>query len=405
MPAVNTVKSWRSLSLTLVSDEHLPPTDSATISDMPELVSLGITCQGPLKQLQVANCPQLAHVGVWHISHHNAEQQGAEQLPATSLQFAELPALRNLGLIGSFDDLAGDEALRNVDRITMNGSLTSDTVRGINRCRGLVSLDLTLADITGEAVPASELLEFSKAQAVTIRSKAAAAVWLTSLIGNMPNLQSLDMRFPKLTAIDLAGLNGCTQLKHLVLHGIDDPGEPLAFLNSMSNLDQCLLLGCPSVGRIYLSPQAGVRRLYFKYGRLDALEINGAPNLSAVYLGNEAHSYSDDDARLNKLDIGSLTVRSSPSLLYLMVDGIDSTTRFSDISLATIPKLRSLSLSTPPADRQPVACRLTVEGDFSELLRSRLFHLSTDQTSFDRLNASPVLKDAKVIGVNVFDNQ
>ena len=403
--AVNAVKSWRSLSLTLVSDEHLPPTDAATISDMPELISLGITCLGPLKQLRFANCPQLANVGVSHISHHGAEQQGAEQLPATSLQFAELPTLRNLGLMGSFNDLAGDEALRNVDRITLNGSLTSDTVRGINRCRGLVSLDLTLTDITGEPVPVPEVLEFSKAQAVTIRSKTAAAVWLTSLIGKMPHLQSLDMRFPRLTATDLEGLKKCTQLKHLVLHGIDDPGEPLAFLNSMPNLDQCLILGCPSAGRIYLSPRAGVRRLYFKYGRLDAIEIDGAPNLSAVYLGNEAHSYSDDDARLNKLDIGSLTVRSAPSLLYLMVDGIDSTTRFSDISLASIPILRSLSLSAPPADRQPDACRMTVEGEFSELVRRRLFHLSTSQASLDRLNASPILKDSQAMGVNVIADQ
>ena len=380
--AVNAVKSWQTLALTLVSDDDHPPVDAtanAAISDMPELSNLGITCESPLKLLHVENCPQLANVAVVHSAGQRmAQQPGAEQLPATSLQFDDLPTLRSLYVAGSFDDLAGDEVLRNVDRIVTVGSLTSNTVRGINRCRGLMNLNMNITGITGEPLPDSELEEFRRTTVALISSNNASAAWLTRLIAKMPTLERLDLRLAGLTAANMAGLKNCTQLKHLYVYGIDDPGEPLAFLNSMPHLDQCLVLGCPRVGRIRLSKHAGVQRLYFMYGRLDDLEIDGAPNLTAVYLGRDAHGYNDHDARLNKLDIGSLSVRNVPNLLYLMVDGLDSTIPFTEIVLADAPKLRSLLLRAPPAKRQLEKCRLAIEGEFPKLAQRRLFHVATD---------------------------
>jgi hypothetical protein len=88
----------------------------------------------------------------------------------------------------------------------------------------------------------------------------------------------------------------------------------------MPELHQCLVLGCPRVGRVRLTTKSGVRRFYFKYGQLDELEIDGAPNLTAVYLGNRAFGYNDRNAELPRLDIRRLAVRNAAELLYLMID-------------------------------------------------------------------------------------
>jgi hypothetical protein len=217
----------------------------------------------------------------------------------------------------------------------------------------------------------------------------------------MPQLERLDLRIRGLKGEDLAGVSNCTQLKQVIIRGIDDPGEPLDFLNALPHVDQCLVLGCPHIGRIRLTEQAGVQRLYVKYGRVDSVEIHGAPNLTAVHLGHEAHGYNDDDALLNKLDIGRLKVCGTTQLLYLMVDGMDSTTPFTEIAVANAPHLRSLLLRAPPIDRQAEPCRLTVDGVFPELIQYRLFHLATDQASLDRLNASPLLRGEERIGVDI----
>jgi Leucine-rich repeat (LRR) protein len=396
VPAVNAVKSWHRLSLTLIGDDHLPPTDSATsvtISNMPGLSHLQIISECPLQAVYVEHCPQLAGLAVSH---------NTVQRPGTSLHLHELQVLRQIDLAGAFRELDGDGALDHVTRIVLEGSLTSDTVRSINRCRFLESLDMKVTEVTGAPIPITELQSLPRVLDARVRLETLDASWLLRLIGKMPALKRLDLRGMGLTAPALASLSTCTQLEYLGVRGIDDSGEPLEFLNVMPKLDQCLVLGCPRVGRIRLTKQAGVRRLYFKYGRLDELAVDGAPNLTAVYLGHEAFGYNDDDARLNKLDIGSLTVRDTASLLYLMVDGLESTVPFTQISLADTPKLRSLLLRAPPAERQPTKCRLMTEGAFPKLVQRRLFHLRADQASLDRLNESPILHGGDLENVEVY---
>lgn len=408
--AVNSLRSLQRLSLSLVranDSDGGKIASEAILENMPELEQLSISCKCPLEQLTVENCPRLAGISITHVGEplssfaNNTNQSRGEPLPPTSLHLDTVPSLRTIYLIGWFDALTGDSALKDITKVSIEGEITSETIRGINRCRGLENLAMKIRQLSGDPVPASELTDFPQALSVTIYSETADAARLSKLVGNMPKLQRLNLRVPGLKGADLAGLENCTQLKHLNVRGIDDPDEPLAFLNSLPDLDQCLVLGCPHIGRIRLTAQAGVQKLYFKYGRIDVLEIDGAPNLSAVYLGREAFGYGDNDARLNKLDIGSLLVRDTPKLLYLMVDAIDSTTPFSEVSLDSTPMLRSLLLRAPPPEKQKTSSRLTVEGEFSKLVQRRLFHLATDQASLDRLETSPIFKGGELVDVEV----
>ncbi len=238
----------------------------------------------------------------------------------------------------------------------LNGALASDAVQTISLCRSLEWLDLKIAAMRGDAIPIAQLSELPHVQYALIRLETTDASWLVRLIGKMPALQQLDLRGRKLTGRDLAPLSHCTQLTEMYVRGIDDPGEPLTFLDAMPALDQCLVLGCPRVGRVRLTERTGVRRFYFRYGQLDELEIDGAPNLTAVYLGNRAFGYNDNDARLPRLDIRRLAARNAANLLYLMVDAQESHLPFTEIALADCPKLRSLTFHAPPPEIQSERC-------------------------------------------------
>jgi len=209
------------------------------------------------------------------------------------------------------------------------------------------------------------------------------------------------VRGRNLTAADLAPLAHCPRVEQIYVRGIDDPGEPLAFLESMPQLDQCLVLGSPRVGRVRLSQRTGVQRFYFKYGQLDELVIDGAPRLTDVHLGHTAFGYNDDDARLPRLDIGRLTVRDAPNLRYLMVDGQASKLPWTDVALADCPRLRSLTLHAPPPEIQPTKCRLTTGGTFPELVQRKLAHLVTNEASLTRLDSSPLFHGGTLDSVEV----
>jgi hypothetical protein len=178
------------------------------------------------------------------------------------------------------------------------------------------------------------------------------------------------------------------------LGGIDDPGEPLTFLDSMPALDRCAVGGCSRVGRVRLTKRTGVRQFHFGYGQLDELEIRGAPNLTTLYVGW-------GQAGGNKLDIGRLAVRSVPNLRYVMVDAVPSKLPFTEIALADCPKLRSLLFRAPPSEVQPTKCRLTTNGTFPQLVQRRLIHLTTDKESLARLNDSPLLREGYIEDVQI----
>lgn len=400
LSGVNAVKSWQRLSLTIVADGDLATTASefvVTLNDMPHLTTLKVTCDTSVEEFRISNCRELANV----LIQHGPQQESSLPLCATSLAFDTLPALHTVGLEGSFDGLTGDQALSNVTRMTLFGAITARTVRGICQCHDLCELRLHVSDYAGNALTDSEIPEFSKAVGVDICTTTADAAWLTRLVAKMPQLERLDLRVRGLNGENLAGISHCTQLKQIIVRGINDPGEPLDFLNALPQVDQCLVLGCPHIGRIRLTERAGVQRLYVKYGRVDSVEIYDAPSLTAVHLGHEAHGYNDDDALLNKLDIGRLKVCGATQLRYLMVDGMDSTIPFAEIAVANAPHLRSLLLRAPPSDRQAESSRLTVNGIFPELIQYRLFHLATDQASLDRLDASPLLRGEERLEVDV----
>jgi hypothetical protein len=332
---------------------------------------------------------------------------------------AHLTRLESLNLAGTAIDGRGLAHLGRLDKLRhldlRDTAIQPEHLRTLSVLKSLRTIELPAAAITDEVLavlgrlPHLRSLVLAKASVsdrglaslAQLRLETLDASWLLRLIGKMPVLKRLDLRGRGLTASALAPLSSCTRLEYLAVRGIDEPGEPLAVLNAMSKLDQCLVLGCPRVGRIRLTKQAGVGRLYFKYGRLDELEIDGTSNLTAVYLGHEAHGYNDDDARLNKLEVGCLTVRNTANLLYLMVDGLESALPFTEISLADTPKLRSLLLRAPPVERQPIKCRLMTEGAFPNLVQRRLFHLRADRASLDRLNDSPVLRGGDMEEVEI----
>jgi Leucine-rich repeat (LRR) protein len=393
--AVNAVKSWHTLALTLAPPDDPRASGSAavvTINDMPELSHLRIQSESPLDTVNVVNCPRLSALVVMH---------NAAQRPGAAVQLGNLPALRDLYLDGSFRQLADRAGFGRVARLVLYGALASDLVHTISRFQSLDWLDLTIADVLGDPLPIAELSTLPHVQAAQVRLETMDASWVVRLIGKMPALQRLDLRGQGLTAQDLAPLSHCTQLTEIYVRGIDDPGEPLTFLDAMPRLDQCLVLGCPSVGRVRLTERTGVRRFYFKYGQLNELEIDGAPNLTAVYLGHEAFGYDDHDAKLPKLDIRRLAVRNAANLLYLMVDGKESKLPFTEIGLADCPKLRSLTLRAPPPEIQPLKCRFAAGGTFSQLAQRRLFHLATDQQSLARLNDSQFLRGGDIEDVQI----
>ena len=177
--------------------------------------------------------------------------------------------------------------------------------------------------------------------------------------------------------------------------GIDDPGEPLTFLDSMPALDRCSVGGGSRVGRVRLTKRTGVRQFHFGPGRLDESEIGGAPNLTTLYVGWGQAGGS------HKLDIGRLAVRSVPNLRYVMVDAVESKLPFTEIALADCPKLRSLLFRAPPSELQPTKCRLTTDGTFPQLVQRRLIHLTTDKESLARLNDSPLLREGYVEDVQI----
>ncbi|MCY2990694.1 MAG: hypothetical protein NTY19_22870 [Planctomycetota bacterium] len=127
-------------------------------------------------------------------------------------------------------------------------------------------------------------------------------------------------------------------------------------------------------------------------GRLDELEIDGAPNLTTVHVG-----YGGS----RKLGICRLAVRSVPNLRYLMVDVVESKLPVTEITLADCPKLRSLLFRGPPSELQPTKCRLTTNGTFPQLVQRRLIHLTTDKESLARLNDSPLLREGYIEDVQI----
>ena len=390
--AVNAVKSWHRLSLNLVPDEDSATSDShmsAKISDMPKLATLRVTSASPLKSVHVADCPALASLGV---------MQTASDPVGTAVHLDRLPALRDISLHGNVLGLTGD-GLEQVTRMITQGSLTTDTVHAIARCRSLLSLSMDVAEVTGNPIPATGLSELPHVVSAQIHLHRVDDSWLLRLVGQMPMLEQFDLRGLGLDSSALAPLSNCPRMKHLLVRGVDDPGEPLAFLNSMPELDQFLVLGCPRIGQIRLTKDCGLRRFYFKYGLLNELLIDGAPNLTSVQLGHDAHGYNDEDARLNPLEIGRLTVRNAANLIYLMMDGKQSVLPLTEITVEETPHLRSLLLRAP--ERQSTNCRLTVAGQFPELVQRRLFHLRVDQFSLNHLNASPILRGGDVEDVEI----
>ena len=332
--AANALKIWHDLRLTLAAPDGTPstrPASVAVIADMPELSRLIIKSLGPLDAVRVANCRRLSLLSL--------EIDAAEGAGA-ALHLDSLPSMHDLHLKGAFQQIEGRTELHGVTNLKMCGSITSDTVRAINSCRSLQSLDLEIADLTGDPLPLTELSELPHVQHAQVRLGTSGASWVLRLVGSMPALKRLDLRGQNLTARDLAPLANCTQLNEIFIRGINDPGEPLGFLNFMPELDQCLVLGCPRVGRVRLTAKSGLRRFYFKYGQLEELEIDGAPNLNSIYLGNRAFGYNDFDAVLPRLDISRLTVRNAAELLYLMIDAQGSNITFTEFGLAECPKLR-----------------------------------------------------------------
>lgn len=384
--AVNAVKGWHSLSLTLTAQDETSaasPVPVATVADMPDLSFLAIKSQGALEAVHVVNCPRLSTLVLTH---------DVPARPGAALHLVNLPVLQELHWDGAIRQVEGRAALGRVTKLKIRGTLTSDAVRAISGCRSLAGLQMEITNVSGDPLPIAELSELSHVQAAQVQLRVADASWLLRLLGKMPALQRLDLRGQNLTAQDLAPLCHCTQLKEIYIRGINDSGEPLTFLDSMPALDQCLVLACPHVGRVRLTEKSGVRRFYFKYGQLDELEVNGAQNLTAVYLGNRAFGYHDQDARLPRLDIRRLAARKATKLLYLMVDAQASKTPFTEIALADCPKLRSLTLHAPPPDTQPARCRLATSGVFSQLVERKLYHLATDAENLARLNDSRLLR-------------
>jgi hypothetical protein len=237
-----------------------------------------------------------------------------------------------------------------------------------------------------------ELSELPQAGYAYVKLRTSNASWVLRLVGRMTALERLDLRGHDLKGQDLAPLSNCTHLNTIYVRGINDPGEPLTFLDSMLELDQCLVVGCPRVGRVRLTEKAGLQRFYFKYGQLDEIEIDGPRNLTAVYLGNEAYGYNDKDAELPRLDIRRLTARDAPELLYLMVDAQESSIPFSDIVVGDCPRLRSLTLHAPAPVLQSTKCRLVADGDFSRLVERKLYHVATDAESLATLSDSEMLR-------------
>ncbi len=293
--SVNTVKSWQNLTLKLAAPDAASPARAAervAIDAMPELSRLEIASREPLETIRVAGCPRLASLTVTHdmVAHAGA-----------ALQLSNLPDLRALQVKGVFREFAGKAELERIQYLAVSGVLTSSAVRALSGCRALERLELTLTGTAGDPIPIAELAELSRVEYAQVVLGTAEASWGLRLVGKMPALKKLYLRGRDLTARDLAPLANCRKLTEIYVHGIDDSGEPLAFLDSLPDLDQCLVLGCPRVGKVRLTAETGVRRFYFKYGQLDELEIDGARKLTEVYLGHKAFGYNDDDARFPRL--------------------------------------------------------------------------------------------------------
>ncbi len=386
--AVNAAKSWDQLSFRLASADGLQPTNSAasvTISDMPELSYLGITSECPLDAVRVVGCPRLVTL---RLSHDTGQHPGA------AIHLEGLPALQQVYLAGAFRQIDELTETRRLTRLDIDGALASDAVQAISRCQSLERLDMKIADVMGAPLPIAELAELPHVQSAHVQLAPTNAAWLTRLIGKMPALQQLQLYGRGLTAPDLTPLSHCTRLTEISLAGIDDTGEPLTFLDSMPALDRCTVGGCPRVGRVRLTKRSGLRQFHIGSGRLDELEIDGAPNLNRVDLGWGSASHG-------KLGIGRLAVRGAPNLQYLMVDAVKSTLPFTEISLADCPKLRSLLFRAPSSELQPAKCRLTTDGTFPQLVQRRLIHLRTDEKSLARLNGSPLLSEGYVENVQI----
>lgn len=395
VPAINAVKSWHSLNLKLVQKENLPiqePLPAITLNDMPELKRLSIATEGSMDAVTVENCPQLESFGLQH---------DLILRPGASLHFENLPSLQHLHLNGAFRELSGTAAFSQITRFHLHGVPTSDVVRTIGRFSSLMSVDLKIVDVAGDQIPMDQFAELPDMQSAEVQLQSANASWLVRLIGRMPALQKLNLRGQSLSGEQLAPLSNCRKLTMLSIHGVDDPGEPLKFLEAMPEIDQCLILGCPHIGRIRLTKKTGVRRFYFKYGQLNELEVDGAPNLTAVNLAHEVHGYNDIDAQLPELEIGRLIVHDAPKLLYLRAVSKESAIPFAEISLSDLPMLRSLTLYTPPPEKQPLRCRLKTDGVFPKLVQYQIFHASTDQESLARLNDSPILRGGELDDVQV----
>ena len=378
--AVNAVKSWHRLAFSLAHPDDLTANGDAAvviISDMPELSYLLIRSKGSLHEVHVVNCPQLS---VLHVEHD------AVQGPGAVMHLDGLPTLQHLSLKGVFRDLAGRSEFARVQRLQFEGVVASDAVKMLSNCQALERVDMKIAGLLGDPLPVAELSELPHVQSARIRLETTDASSLVGLIGKMHALQELVLGGVGLTGQDLAPLSHCTQLTRLSISGIDDPGEPLMFLDAMPVLDQCDMLSC-RVGRVRLTNRTGVRRFSFNFGQLDELDIDGAPNLTAVYLGRGHY------AGFRKMNIGRLTVRNVPNLLYMKVDAVESMLPFTEFVVADCRKLRSLLLRAPPAELQPIKCRFTTGGSFPNLVKRRLIHVATDQQSLDRLHNSPMLRE------------
>lgn len=384
--AVNSVKAWRQLTLELASEKDQADPASITLSDMPELTSLQLVCASPVSEIRIRNCPRLALLGIRRAA--GTPTIALKPAVATTLRLDALPQLGMVSLEGSFDKFSGDNSWQHLTSLTVDGTLDAQAIPTILNCRALQHLTLTLQEMNGAPRDDSAFSRLSNMRSVRIDAQTAKAAWLTRLVGAMPDVEMIDLRIPGLNAGHLSTLAACTRVKTLLVRGIDDPGEPLTFLTAMPDLDQCLVLGCPRVGTIRLTAQTRVRRFFFKYGRIDSLEIDGAPNLARVALAQDAHGYNDSDARLNELDLGKIHIVSAPALKALVVNGSRSRIPMRTLTVGTAPQLESLVVNGPLSPLQARRCRLIVTDPLPKLFSRRLSQIAIDETSLNHLKGS-----------------
>ena len=417
IPAINEVKNWRQLNIQLVrplhqSNDSAPPTEFL-IEDMPELTQLSLETFVPIPRLTINNCPQLTKITFIQAEKPQVgSYRGSPQplnLPATTIHLQDLPALAQLTLRGAIETIEGVETLPQLTRIACRGALNRQAISAINRCPELQALSLHVHEFHGSPLHAAELREMPLVEKATISLHTVESQWLVEFVSRMKSLQVLDLLSPRLTAIDLQPLSHCTHLQSLILHGIDDPGEPLVFINRLPNLEWCSIFCSPQVGRIRLTPETPLRRLIFQHGRLGKLEVRGAPRLQAIHLGREAKGNRADINSFPNLNLEELTITNAPQLKLLMVDAYHAKTPLRQVTIAETPKLTRLFLRGSPARvprdsvsrRQGARTHFITDGTFPDLSERRLHLLQTDQNSLDRLNAAPLLRGGAISDVFV----